>query len=280
MRRVIFLFLLFAAISGTSDHAFAAWRESDESIVSRNDVKVQLLVARNVDKAAPDKSIEPEHIVIFFPGADGKSRNARGGVSEHRTGPDARPSTMGLLAEQLGMAVAFGLPSDQANGISVSWRMGKEHLADADAVIASLTKRSPNARISLIGMSNGARSATHVASAIATRGAPKLHSVVVMSAAPEALDPRVMQPIRDAKIPVLVMHHKRDSCLRFNDIEERAKNFAFIAVDDPKVDKPGFIIRSCGPGTAHVFGGKEAFTYGTLATWIKTGKVTMQGASE
>jgi alpha/beta superfamily hydrolase len=180
---------------------------------------------------------------------------------------------MGLLAEKFGMAVAFGLPSDQPDGISVAWRLGIEHIADAGAVLDSLATRFPKARFTLIGMSNGGRSVTRVAAAVARRGAPPLQSVVVMSAAPEALADDIMQPIVDAKVPVMVIHHKRDSCLRFRDIESIGKRYAFAAIDDAKQPRVSNFTRDCNPGSAHVFGGKTAEVYSIIADWVQNGRM-------
>ncbi len=247
--------------------AWAAWQETDEVVKSRGEVKVQFLVARALEKDAP---VEPKHIAVFFPGAAGTVRPARAGVSEH----GANPATMGVLAEQFGMGVAIGLPSDQPKGIDIDWRLGAAHLADAGAIIDYLTARYPAARLTLIGMSNGARSVTAVAGAIARRGTPKIQGVVVMSAAPEAIADDVMKPITEAKIPVLVAHHKRDSCLLFRDIEAPAQRYTFVVLDDAKMPRPNGFIRDCNPGSAHVFAGKTRQIYSLIADWAKTGKYT------
>jgi dienelactone hydrolase len=174
------------------------------------------------------------------------------------------------------MAVAFGLPSDQADGVSMSWRLGNDHIADAGAVLDSLAARFPKARFTLIGMSNGGRTVTRVAAAVARRGAPALQAVIVMSAAPEALIDDVVRPIIEAKVPIMVIHHKRDSCLPFRDIEAAAAanpRYTFVAIDDPKQPRVSAFSRDCNPGSAHVFGGKTAEVYSLIADWVQTGKV-------
>ena len=247
--------------------AHAAWRETDESIKSRGEVTVQVLIARAV--ASKDAAPEPPtDIAIFFPGANGKARSARAGFSEH--GPN--PATMGLLAENFGMGVAVGLPSDQLDGISIAWRIGPEHIGDAGAVIDTIAQRFPKARITLIGLSAGGFSVTRVAEAVVKRGAPKLHGVVVMSTAPEALSDEIMKPIREARVPVLVLHHKRDSCLALRDIEPLAKQYDFVMIDDARQPPASALKRDCNPGSAHVFAGKERIVYATIADWMRTGK--------
>ncbi len=262
-----FAFAVVALVVCTSLPAHAAWRETDEAIKSRGDVTVQVLVARAVANkdAAPES---PTDIAIFFPGANGKARGARGGFSEH----GANPATMGLMAENFGMGVAVGLPSDQPDGISIAWRMGSEHIGDASAVLDAIAQRFPKARITLIGLSAGGFSVTRVAEAVVKRGAPKLHGVVMMSTAPEALSDEIMKPIRDAKVPVLVIHHKRDSCLALRDIEPLAKKYDFVMIDDARQPQVSALKRDCNPGSAHVFAGKERIVYSTIADWVRTGK--------
>jgi len=263
-----FAFAVVALIVGTALPAHAAWRETDEAIKSRGEVTVQVLIARAVANkdAAPES---PTDIAIFFPGANGKARGARAGVSEH----GVNPATMGLLAENFGMGVAVGVPDDQPDGISIAWRTGAEHIGDAGAVIDTIAQRFPKARITLIGLSAGGYSVTRVAAAVVKRGAPKLHGVVVMSTAPEALSDETMKPIRDAKVPVLVLHHKRDSCLALRDIEPLAKKYDFVMIDDARQPRVSASNRDCNPGSAHVFAGKERIVYSTIVDWVRTGRV-------
>jgi hypothetical protein len=276
--------------------AHAAWIERSESVSSRTGVSVSYLLAT----AVPSQSLElgrvgelvvsadsgeknkltplpTTDVVVFFPGAEGRVRAARSGKSEHNA--QGRPSSMGLMAERFGVAVAVGLPSDQADGISTAWRTSDAHLVDALAVIDSVSKAFPQARLTLVGMSNGGRSVTHVASALVARGTPnlKLSAVVVMSSMPEAINAAVMKPIVEAKVPVLVMHHKRDSCLPYRFMAQAASSasppLTFVATDDPNAPTVSPLNRQCGPGSPHVFGGREEWAFGGAAAWAKTGKL-------
>ena len=262
LRTIALLLFAWGAMPG-----HAAWRETDEAIKSRGEVTVQVLIARAVANkdAAPEP---PADIVIFFPGANGKARSARAGFSAH----GRNPSTMGLMAEKFGMGVVVGLPDDQPDGISLAWRMGAEHIGDAGAVIDAVARRFPQARLTLMGLSAGGYSVTRVAAAVARRGAPKIHGVVVMSTAPEALSDETMQPLRDAKVPVLVLHHKRDSCLLIRDIEPLAKRYDFIMIDDARKPSVSAATRDCNPGSAHVFAGKEDIVYSSIADWTRSAK--------
>lgn len=252
--------------------AGAAWRETDETVKSRGETSIHALIACNLEKTgdqfAETCSDTPAHIAVFFPGAEGRVRPAREGVSQH----GARPSTMGLLAEQVGMAVALGLPSDQPRGLPIAWRLSPEHVGDAGAVIDALVKRHPRARLTLIGMSAGSITLSAVAEAIARRGAPKLNGVVVMSGIASAVSDERLAALREAKVPVLFVHHKRDSCTPFRDIEAIARRYELIAFDDVRQPVPVAGTRDCNPGSAHVFGGQEAEVYGRIAAWIKQAK--------
>ncbi len=264
--------LLCAALllAGT---ARAAWHEETLQVPStRNGVSVELLVAQRAEANQPARKLpQPvSELVLFFPGAAGFVRPAREGLREH----GERKSILGLMAEKLGAAVVMGLPSDQrAMGLSLEWRTGVEHVADVGAVIDTLTAKNANARVTLIGMSNGARSVTHVASALARRGAPKVAGVVLLSAAGEAFPETAMDALKAAKVPVLVVHHKRDSCLFYMDVEPVAKWHDFLTIDDFKQPRVNTVRRDCGNDSAHQFAGKEDIVFTAVAEWLKTGKL-------
>ena len=79
-------------------------------------------------------------------------------------------------------------------------------------------------------------------------------------------------------VPVLVVYHKRDSCLPYNEIEAEAKWHDLILVDDVKQPRVNASLanarRECSYGSAHQFSGREDWTYKAVVDWIKTGKVT------
>ena len=78
----------------------------------------------------------------------------------------------------------------------------------------------------------------------------------------------------DKKVPMLVVHHARDSCLLIENVEGQAKWHDFITVDDSKQPRPNAVTKDCGIGSAHVFGGKEEKVYQAVVDWINTGKTT------
>ncbi|MBL8519613.1 MAG: hypothetical protein JNK75_02990 [Betaproteobacteria bacterium] len=252
--------------------AQAAWREESLQVPStRSGVSVNVLTAQLAETNPPAARfvVPANEIVLFFPGGPGVVRAAREGVREH---PE-RKSILGLMAEKIGATAVVGQPSDQRMGISLEWRTGIEHVADAGAVIDTLTGKNAQARVTLIGMSNGARSVTHVASALVRRGAPKLAGVVLMAAAGEAFPETAMDALKAAKVPVLVVHHKRDSCLFYEDVEPVAKWHAFLTIEDSKHPRVNRARRDCGNDSAHQFAGKEDIVFTAVAEWLKTGKL-------
>ena len=92
-----------------------------------------------------------------------------------------RVAMRGYFAEKLGVLVAVGLPSDQPKGLSLEWREGPEHVKDISAVMDVMMKQYPAARITVLGFSNGCRSAAHIAAAARKRWGGSLGKVVMLS---------------------------------------------------------------------------------------------------
>lgn len=265
-----------AVLSATP--ASAAWIETGEVIESRPGVKLMYVVTTtvNADKSVPDpKTVK--NIVLLLTGGPGAIPPASAGIKEHK--PD-RVALRGYFAEKLGVVVAVGLPSDQSPGLSLEWRETKEHAQDISAVMDVVMKQYPGARITVLGFSNGCRSAAHVSAAARKRWGTSLQGVVMLSCSAEAFRDDWMAALRGPligtsefpKVPVLVVHHKRDSCLYFENVEMQAKWFDFITVDDTKLPRPNVAARECGNGSAHQFSGKEQKVYQAVVDWINTGK--------
>jgi len=251
----------------------AAWSEKAYAVVSRPGVETTFVVASN--NSINDRHAV-KHLLVMFAGGAGAIAQPAAGVREQ----EERFSLRGFMAEKLGVAVSIGLPSDKQQGLSLEWRETAEHVKDAGAVVNVLVKQYPEARITLLGFSNGARSASHIGAAL--RGmkdgwGSKLQGVILMSASIDAfredwiseLDARKDRP----KVPLLVVHHKRDSCLHYRDIEAAAQWHDFISVDDVRQPRVNTYRRDCDRGSAHQFAGREEKAYQAVVDWIKTGRV-------
>jgi dienelactone hydrolase len=263
--------LALATLVGSESHA--AWLERAYAVGSRPGVEVSFVVAA-------DSNITDVHavtnMVVMFSGGSGAIRSPQPGAREQV--PGNLNSLGGFLAERLGVAVSIGLPSDQSAGLSMAWRESAEHLQDVGTVADVLMKQYPAARITLLGFSNGARSASYVGAALAPKWGTRLQGVVLMSASIEAFRGEWMRALEGtkerSKVPLLVVHHKRDSCLPYNEIEAEARWHDLISVDDHRQPRVNAFRRDCGPGSAHQFSGREDWTYQAVVDWIKTGKVT------
>lgn len=252
--------------------ANAAWIETGAEVESRPGVKTMYVVS--ADKGITDpKAVK--HMVLLLTGAAGVIPPAVNGIREQK--PD-RVALRGYFAEKLGVLVAVGLPSDQPNGITTQWREGSEHTQDIIKVMDVMMKQYPAARLSVLGFSNGCRSAANVSAAARKRWSGSLHSVVMLSCSMEAFNDRWISALDgssgDKKVPMLVIHHTRDSCLLIENVEGQAKRHDFITVDDSKQPRPNAVTKDCEIGSAHVFGGKEEKVYQAVVDWINTGKTT------
>ena len=253
-------------------HANAAWIETGAEVESRPGVKTMYVVS--ADKSITDpKAVK--HMVLLLTGGAGVIPPAVNGIREQK--PD-RVALRGYFAEKLGVLVAVGLPGDQPKGISTEWREGPGHAQDISAVMDVMMKQYPAARITVLGFSNGCRSAAHISAAARKRWGESLQNVVMLSCPLEAFNDYRMTALDggkgQAKVPVLVVHHKRDNCLSFESVEGQAKWHDFITVDDSKQPRPNPVTKDCGNGSAHVFGGKEDKVYLAVVDWINTGKTT------
>jgi hypothetical protein len=279
----------FSGIAGACaalavNQACAAWVEKGYAVASRPGVEQTFVVA--MESSITDGRAVT-HMVVMFPGGAGAIASPVAGIREQA--PGNLKSLRGFMAEKLGVAVSIGLPSDQQKtGLSLAWRETGEHVKDVSAVMDVLMKQYPEARITLLGYSNGGRSASHIGAVMAPKWGTRLRGVALLSASIDAFYGdwlRALEASKEpgkerTKVPVLVVHHKRDSCLPYREIEAEAKWHDFIAVDDVKQPRVSDLRRDCGEGSAHQFGGREDWVYPAVVDWIKTGKVAEMSQQE
>ena len=264
--------LLLVAAACLLPPAAAAWIETGNVVESRPGVRQMFVVSADSNIADP-KAVK--HIVLLLTGGAGFIPLAVDGIKEQKPG---RVALRGFMAEKLGVVVAVGLPSDQQQGLSLDWREGEQHVQDVSAVMDVLMTQYPAARVTVLGFSNGCRSATHIGAVLGKKWGGRLQGVALLSPSVEAFRDDWMAALEgvkeQVKVPVLVVHHKRDSCLPYENVEGHAKRYDFITVDDPKQPRPKSSPRDCSNGSAHVFGGKEDKVYQAVVDWINTGKTT------
>jgi predicted alpha/beta-fold hydrolase len=135
--------------------------------------------------------------VILFPGGIGVVARVRNNFLSRVVGR--------FSAQGINVAVADA-PSDQASGLSTTFRQSSEHANDIAGIIAMLKSRAP-VPVWLIGTSRGSISAANGAARI---GPPRIAGAVLTSSvwrggmAGAGLD--------QITVPVLVVHNRDDSC--------------------------------------------------------------------
>lgn len=260
------------ATTGWSGRCEAGWVEKVQAVPSRAGVEQPFVVATEKNLADPGTV---KHLVVMFPGGAGIAGDVQEGLREQTSGPvrERVVSLRGYLAESLGAAAAIGAPGDQKEGLSIEWREGPEHVQDVGAAMQALMKMYPAARITVLGVSNGGWSAAHISAGLAGEMKDRLRGVVLMSTGAGALRGEWMDALAKQNVPVLVVHHKRDSCLRYGAIESEAKKHDFLSIDDRLQPRPNPVQPDCGRLSAHAFGGKQDAVYRAVVQWIETGKV-------
>ena len=179
---------------------------------------------------------------------------------------------------ETGVSVAaVDAPSDKGN-LNSGFRSTPEHAQDMAAVIAFLRSEAPSRPVCLVGTSNGSLSATSGAALLGEAGPDCIVLTSSVSIKPQSsIVARFAHVFTDAdltkiKVPVLIVHHKNDSCKHTP--YEPMPGYVKAFPNSPKVD---FITieggqdhsDSCNRGH-HQFLGVEREVTVQVADWIKT----------
>ncbi len=205
--------------------------------------------------------------VVLLPGGEGDLR-MRNGVP---TSDNFLVRSREFFAASGFTVLVMGTPVDKA-GMGYPFRTGKKHVDDMEKVV-EFVKRDSGLPTWLIGTSRGTFSA--VAAAVSF-GNQKLAGIVLTSSMTgnKKIPGVVTQGLDAIRIPVLVMHHAKDSCPAC-DPGEVAKILGgltnapvkkLIMVDggtDPKGDP-------CGARHWHGYAGMEKEAVGIISNWIKS----------
>lgn len=259
--------LAFAQVQG----AWAAWREYNLGVPSgrAGAAKVtQPFVLATGEGAAVT------HVLVFFTGGNGAVLPAREGLL---TTESVGAGWRSYFAEKLGVVAMPAVPQgakDMEEGMGLEFRESEEHAADVKPVVDALKKLAPNAKIVIAGLSNGAVSAFNLAANVKKSERGKdLSGVVILSGSAHAFRKDWMETLKGT--PVLVVHHRRDSCLPYRDVEPEAKWHTFVTVDDASKPRAGSA-RDCGATSAHGFHGRIEPVLEAVREWIVTGKTVSE----
>ncbi len=202
------------------------------------------------------------HVVLYLAGGSGQRGLQGVWPGSLPTDPDTLFGAQRQLAEQVGAMVALDTASDH-EVLDIGARQGSAHREDVAAVVDFMRKRHPQARIVLMGSSDGAFSAAYIANRL-----PTVDSVVLINASADA-----WAEVPHLKRPVLGIHHRRDACLPFRNSYPKARFFPLIAVDSegfPQVYAG--TRRDCSRESAHGLQGQRSQVYRAIGNWLLTGE--------
>jgi len=202
------------------------------------------------------------HVVLYLAGGSGQRSLQGVWPGSLPTDPDTLFGAQRQLAEQVGAMVALDTASDH-EVLDIGARQGSAHREDVAAVVDFMRKRHPQARIVLMGSSDGAFSAAYIANRL-----PTVDSVVLINASADA-----WAEVPHLKRPVLGIHHRRDACLPFRNSYPKARFFPLIAVDSegfPQVYAG--TRRDCSRESAHGLQGQRSQVYRAIGNWLLTGE--------
>ena len=201
------------------------------------------------------------HVVLYLAGGSGQRGLQGVWPGSLPTDPDTLFGAQRQLAEQVGAMVAVDTASDH-EVLSMTDRQGAAHRQDIAAIVDFMRERHPQARIVLMGSSNGAFSAAYLANRL-----PAVDKVVLVNGSADA-----WAEVPHLKRPVLGVHHKRDACLPFRDSYPKARFFPLIVVDSDAFP-PVFAAtpRDCSRESAHGLQGQRGQVYRAIGDWLLTG---------
>jgi hypothetical protein len=213
---------------------------------------------------------KPKRIVMLFPGDDGvmQIRQKAGGTWFKLLGNYLiRARARFVDAEDI--AVSVDMPADQYCCANDRFRLDEQHAGDVGAIIAALAARFPGAGFYLVGTSRG----TVSAAALGARLGPKVAGVVLTSsvtAESRAGSGLSRFDFGTLKVPVLLVHHKFDSChvTPYYAMEKIAQEYHFPLVT--VTGSEGAHGDDCQAFSHHGYAGREREVAAAIMQWVKT----------
>lgn len=214
----------------------------------------------------------PGAVVLLIPGGDGNiglglQKNGLAAAEEPYLFANQREA---LLQGNFAVAV-IDAPSDQED-LTQEFRASPKHLTDVQAVVQEIERRYPGARLVVMAHSRGTVSAGQILQKLGD----KVSAAVLFSGLYLASEPGT--PAASAgpglsrlnwaslKVPVLLVHHTRDSCPRSPFAAAAATGLALLAVDGA-ADGGG--ASSCGnPASNHWFAGVGNAVGREVINWL------------
>jgi pimeloyl-ACP methyl ester carboxylesterase len=256
----ISIFLAAAVLAGMTSSLPVMAAEQLITIPTRPGVTQSFYVT---DPARP-----PIASLILLPGSQGKLSNY--GPADVRRGNFLVRSRDLFVARGFTVAV-MDAPSDEASGMSDSFRVGKAHRGDMAAIIAWLRQHA-GAPVWLVGTSMGTLSAANGGTLEA--GGP---DGIVLTSSVTRTSKRVQNSVNDAgpnlvKVPTLLVHNREDGCIicPFSDVPDLLERFKNAPRKELIAVQGGDTPRSepCEALSRHGYLGIEDKVVATIADWI------------
>lgn len=257
---------LLAGLAFGEDKASAAGRGELVRLKTRGEVEQAYLLKRG---SGPVKAV-----AILFTGGYGllRFRETGGEVSWSQEGTSFLVLNMDRFLDGESAIAVPDVPTDQLNfGYTPRFRKSDAHVADIRAIVSDVKNRFPNAKLFLIGTSQGSTSAAYAGKALGRH----IHGVVLTASvfewAPASWNFLHDSNLKDfdfsaIEVPLLLVHHADDRCAAtpFASAVEIAEKYPLITVrgGEPVRDN------GCGPRGPHGFLGREAETVAEILNWM------------
>jgi hypothetical protein len=207
-------------------------------------------------------------VAVLLPGGGGNIR-LRSENGRIRFGPNN--FVVRTRAEYVSRGVVAAIvdaPSDQQNGMSDSFRTGRQHYTDIAAVTEDLRKRFPRIPVFLVGTSRGTISAAF----IGKRMGKAVDGVVLTSGVFLPGSGAREQPglsgfdFSSIAAPLLLVHHVEDACsvTPYSEAKRLSGRYPLISVSGGLPPQGG----PCDPLSAHGYLGKESETTAAIVAWM------------
>ncbi|MYN43584.1 hypothetical protein GTP23_00705 [Pseudoduganella sp. FT93W] len=213
----------------------------------------------------------PETVVLLIPGGDGDiGLGLQNGIAKAKDPYLFSEKREALLRGKVAVAV-IDRPSDQED-MTQEFRTSPKHLEDMQAVVQELQRRYPGARLVLMAHSRGTVSAGQILQHLGDKfSAAVLFSGLYRASGPgapaAAAGPGLSRlDWTQLKVPVLLVHHTKDSCPLAPFAAAASTHVAMIVI---KGSADASSVSGCGnPASNHWLAGKENAAGRVAFNWL------------
>jgi hypothetical protein len=262
-------FLVATALAVCALNPIAAFGQTSQELVhlkTRGDVEQTYWL---LHQAAPVRVV-----AVLFTGGFGllKLRSTDSGVVWDQAGISYLVLNKDLFIDSETAVAIVDTPNDQSNiGYTPKFRKSDAHATDVGNIVKDLRTRFPQAKIFLVGTSQGTTSAAYTGRVLGKEIDGVVLTASVFEWAPSSwryLSDSNLSDFDFSKIsaPLLIVHHVDDKCVAtpYSAAEKLAVRYPFISV------RGGVPVQDngCGPRGPHGFLGREAQVAAEIRNWM------------